>query len=106
MNTSFLSDEKFIQFIKTNLQIWKEEGKQSSDKRVAWDWIKYKVCFFGCNTQKSLLEQSEIKRKVYRRTNSKPLRYNFNKILAKNLIIFWINIKLSEKNFTKRKLMD
>ena len=46
MNTSLLSDENFIHLMKTNLEIWKEERKEFSDKRVAWDWIKYKVRLF------------------------------------------------------------
>ena len=40
MNTSLLSDERFIELMKTNLEVWKEEGKEFSDIRVAWDWIK------------------------------------------------------------------
>ena len=35
MNTSVLSDENFIQLMETNLEMWKEEGKDFSDKRVA-----------------------------------------------------------------------
>ena len=47
MNTSLLSDENFIQLMKMNLEIWKEEGKDFLDKRVVRDWIKYKVRFFS-----------------------------------------------------------
>ena len=47
MNTSLLSDEKFIQLMKTNLEVWKDEGKEFSDIRVAWDWIKYNVRLFS-----------------------------------------------------------
>ena len=54
MNTSLLSDENFIQLMKTNLEIWKEEGKDFSDKRVAWDWIKYKVRLFSMQYSKEL----------------------------------------------------
>ena len=46
MNTSVLSDEKFIQLMKMNLGVWKEEGKEFSGIRVAWDWIKYNVRLF------------------------------------------------------------
>ena len=35
MNTSLLSDENFIQLMETNLEIWKEEGKDFSDKRLS-----------------------------------------------------------------------
>ena len=90
MNTSLLSDENFIQLMKTNLEIWKE-GKDFSDKRVAWDWIKYKVRLFSMQYSKELRER---KRKVCRR-NSKLLKYNFNKILVKNLKRFWISVGLS-----------
>ena len=32
----------------------KEEGKDFSDKRVAWDWIKYKVRLFSMQYSKEL----------------------------------------------------
>ena len=54
MNTSLLSDENFIQLMKANLEIWKEEGKDFSDKRVAWDWIKYKVRLVSMQYSKEL----------------------------------------------------
>ena len=39
MNTSPLSDEKFIQLMKTNFEV-RKEGKEFSDIKVAWDWTK------------------------------------------------------------------
>ena len=54
MNTSVLSDEKFIQLMKMNLEVWKEEGKELSDIRVAWDWIKYNVHLFSMQYSKEL----------------------------------------------------
>jgi len=54
MNTSILSDENFIQLMKTNLEIWKGEGKEFSDMRVAWDWIKYNVRLFSMQYSKEL----------------------------------------------------
>ena len=43
----FLED-KFVtikgQFVcRKKLAMWKEEGNESLDKRVAWDWVKYNV---------------------------------------------------------------
>ena len=35
------------QLMETNLEVWKEEGKEFSDIRVAWDWIKYNVRLFS-----------------------------------------------------------
>lgn len=69
MNTSLLSDENFIQLMKTNLEIWKEEGKEFSDKRVAWDWIKYKVRLFSMQYSKELAgtkrEKEESLQKIF-----------------------------------------
>ena len=31
--------------MKTYLEVWKNEGKDFSDIRVAWDWIKYNASF-------------------------------------------------------------
>ena len=53
MNTSLLSDEKIIQLMKTNLEVWKEEGKEFSDIRVAWGWVNIMYVFFRCNIQKN-----------------------------------------------------
>jgi len=54
MNTSLLSDEKVIQSMAMNLEIWKEEGKEFSDMRVVWDWIKYNVHLFSMQYSKEL----------------------------------------------------
>ena len=35
MNTSLLTDENFIRLMKTNLEVWKREGEEFSDMRVA-----------------------------------------------------------------------
>lgn len=35
------------------LVMWKEEGKEFSDKRVAWDWVKYNVRLFSIQESKS-----------------------------------------------------
>jgi len=54
MNTSLLSDEKFVQLMKTNLEVWKEEATEFIDIRVAWDWIKYNVRLFSMQYSKEL----------------------------------------------------
>ena len=40
--------------MKTNLEVWKDEGKEFSDIRVAWDWIKYNVRLFSMQYSKEL----------------------------------------------------
>ena len=42
------------QLMETNLEVWKEEGKEFSDIRVAWDWIKYNVRLFSVQYSKGL----------------------------------------------------
>ena len=32
--------------------MWKEEGNEFSDKRVAWDWAKYNVRLFSIQESK------------------------------------------------------
>ena len=59
MNTSLLTDENFIRLMKTNLEVWKREGEEFSDIRVAWDWIKYNVRLFSMKYSK---DQARIKR--------------------------------------------
>ena len=90
MNTSLLSDEKFIQLMKMNLEVWKEEGKEFSDIRVAWDWIKYNVRLFSMQYSKEL---ARIKREK-EQSLQKPHKYNFSKINVKNLKRFWTSVKL------------
>ena len=36
------------------LEVWKDEGKEFSDIRVAWDWIKYNVRLFSMQYSKEL----------------------------------------------------
>jgi len=36
------------------LEEWKKEGDEFSDKRVAWDWMKYNVRLFSINYSKEL----------------------------------------------------
>ena len=33
--------------MKEKLEEWKKEGEGFSDKRVAWDWMKYNVRLFS-----------------------------------------------------------
>ena len=40
-------------------EVWKNEGKEFSDIRVAWDWIKYNVHLFSIQYSKEL---AKIKR--------------------------------------------
>jgi len=54
MNTSLLTDEIFVQKMKEKLEEWKKEGEGFSDKRVAWDWMKYNVRLFSISYSKEL----------------------------------------------------
>ena len=45
--------------MKACLEVWKNEGKEFSDIRVALDWIKYNVRFFSVQYAKEL---TKIKR--------------------------------------------
>jgi len=91
-NTSLLSDEKFVQLMKTNLEVWKEEAKEFIDIRVAWDWIKYNVRLFSMQYSK---EPARIKREKEESLQKKlQAAHNFNKTLAKNLKGSWTNVKM------------
>ena len=54
MNTSVLTDENFVQKMKEKLEEWKKEGDEFSDKRAAWNWMKYNVRLFSINYSKEL----------------------------------------------------
>ena len=43
MNQSLLKDNSFVEKMQEKLNMLKEEGNEFSDKRVAWDWVKYNV---------------------------------------------------------------
>ena len=45
--------------MKACLEVWKNEGKEFSDIRVAFDWIRYNVGFFSVQYEKEL---TKIKR--------------------------------------------
>ena len=52
--TSILTNKIFVQKMKEKLEEWKKEGEGFSDKRVAWDWMKYDVCLFSISYSKEL----------------------------------------------------
>jgi len=52
MNQSLLRDNSFVEKMQEKLDIWKEEGNEFSDKRVAWDWVKYNVRLFAIQESK------------------------------------------------------
>ena len=56
------------QLMETDLEVWKEEGKEFSDIRVAWDWIKYNVRLFSVQNSKGL---ARIKREKERSLQKK-----------------------------------
>ena len=55
MNISILSDKFFVGKMKEKLKEWKKEGEGFSDKRVAWDWMKYNVRLFSISYSKELV---------------------------------------------------
>ena len=69
--------------MKTNLEVWKEEGKEFSDIRVAWYWIKYNVRLFSMQYSKEL---ARIKREKKQRHSQIQFQQNpceeFEKILG------------------------
>ena len=69
MNTSLLTDKIFVQKMKEKLEEWKKEGEGFSDKRVAWDWMKYNVRLFSISYSKELAKtkrerEEQLQRKL------------------------------------------
>ena len=69
MNTSILTDKIFVQKMKEKLEEWKKEGEGFSDKRVAWDWMKYIVRLFSISYSKELAKtkrerEEQLQRKL------------------------------------------
>ena len=56
MKTSLIKDTSFIEKMKENLAVWREEAKEIEDERVSWDWIKYNVHLFSieCSSYEGL----------------------------------------------------
>ena len=42
-NASLIDDENFVSLIRDKYCTWIEEGKETDDSRVLWDYIKYKI---------------------------------------------------------------
>ena len=53
MNLSLLKDNSFVERMKEKLVMWKEEGKEFSDKRMTLDWVKYSVRLFSLQESKN-----------------------------------------------------
>ena len=53
MNTSMLNDTVYIDEVKEKILIRREEAKEILDKRVVWDWIKYKIRLYSIDYSKS-----------------------------------------------------
>lgn len=68
--------------------MWKEEGKEFSDKRVAWDWVKYNVRLFS-------IQESKSRAKVRREEEN---------TLQKNLQEAQINFQRQPNDETKKEL--
>ena len=43
LNTSLLTRPEYVEMITNHLPIWMEEGKELSNNRVKWDWLKFKI---------------------------------------------------------------
>ena len=56
MNLSLLKDNSFVERMKEKLVMWKEEGKEFLDKRMAWDWVKYNVHLFSIQESNNWVE--------------------------------------------------
>ena len=52
LSTSILNDAAYIDEVKKKVLIWRGEGKEISDKRVTWDWIKCNVGLFSIDYSK------------------------------------------------------
>ena len=88
MNQSLLKDNAFVETMQEKLVTWKEEGNEFSDKRVAWDWVKYNVRLF-------CIQESKSRAKVRREEEN---------TLQKNLQEAQINFQRHPNDETKKEL--
>lgn len=78
MNISLLSDERFIELMKNNLEVWKE-GKEFSGIMVAWDWIKYNVRLFSMQYSKELARiKGEKEESLQKNLQAAQIQYQQN----------------------------
>ena len=43
LNNSFVDEYEYIKLINDNFNIWREELREIMDKRIKWEYVKYKV---------------------------------------------------------------
>lgn len=69
------NDTLFIEEMKENIAIWREEAKETSDKRVSWDWLKYNIRLFSIEYSKRCAKanrkEEEIMQKRYQDAQAK-----------------------------------
>ena len=59
MNVSLLDDENYLKDLEQSLPKWKEDGKELSDKRSFWDWIKYNIRIHAIGYSKEKAKQQK-----------------------------------------------
>ena len=106
MNTSLLTDENFVQKMKEKLDQWKKEGEESSDVRVAWDWIKYNMRLFTINYSKEVAKTKREREKKSCKENCKLLKHSFSTPPVRRSKKLLMNAKRTWNIFMRKRLMD
>ena len=42
-NNSLLNNEVFVEALSDNVPLWVDEYEHKHDKKMLWDWLKYKI---------------------------------------------------------------
>ena len=91
--------------MKEKLEEWKKEGDEFSDKRVAWDWMKYNVRLFSINYSKELAKTKREREEKLQR-NLQIAKHYLSRTPVKRSKKFLMNAMQNWIIFMRKKLMD
>ena len=81
LNISLLARSDYVEMINKEFPNWLKDAKDLSDKRVKWDWLKFKIKT-TCIAYSKKLSRDQVKRKNLT-SNIKRCFKNFTTILMK-----------------------
>ena len=65
MNVLLLDDEEYLSYLNVNIPKWKSEGgKELTDKRSVWVWIKYNIRMHAIRYSKGKAKQRNDKERM------------------------------------------
>ena len=63
LNTSLLARSDYVEMINIELPNWLKDAEDLSDKRVRWDWLKFKITTSSIAYSKKTIKRSKKQRR-------------------------------------------